>query len=399
MPKMMTRLVLLSAAIGVLYFALRPQPILVDTAPLVEGPMRVEIRDEARWQVRELYLISAPNSGQLLRVHVKAGDIVQKGDALAWLAPARPDILNRRSRSQAEALVRNAEAALALAQAKSAQASAQLDHARAHEKRAMETARKGSLSDADLEHAQYERRSAEAAKATANAAIDMAQAELDNARALLEPFQSANTDTLPASVIAIPAPIHGQVLRVLAESTQTLTAGTPILEFGDPAEMEVVAELLSSDAARIRVGAPVQLDDNFGDAPGQPPTTISGKVERIEPYGFTKVSALGVEEQRVRVHIAADKQPRIAGHGYRTWASITWWQKPTALQIPLGALFREDNQWNSFVVINERAEKQALKIGAQNDQFAEVLEGLSPNAVVIMHPSEGISDGSRVTAN
>lgn len=396
MQKIVIRLALVLIAGVLIYLALRPQPVLVDTALVQEGSMRVDIRDEARWQVRELYVVSAPSNGQLLRVHVDPGDVVAQGDPLAWLAPSSPDMLNVRSRSQAQARVRNAEAALALAEARFAQTTAELTHARAHEKRAIETARKGSLAEADLEHAQFERRSAETAVATAAAAIDMAKAELDNARALLLPFESASQEAPPTGVIAIPAPIDGQVLRVLVESSQSVSAGTPILEFGDPAQMEVVAELLSSDAVRIRAGASVQLDDTFSGSSNDARAPILGTVERIEPYGFTNISALGVEEQRVRVHIQAEQQPRIVGHGYRTWASITTWQKDSVLQVPLGALFRENNRWNTYVITNQRAYKQPLTIGNQNDQFAEVLSGLAPGATVIMHPSEGITDGIRV---
>ncbi len=380
---------LVAALLGLaLYLGFRPRPVLVDTEVVTQGPMVVQVSDEGRWQVRDLYTISVPVTGHLLRVTVEPGDTVAAGDALAWVAPVDPEALDSRRRTQADAALRSAQAELRLALAQQEQALAQLQHAQAQARRARETAKKGTLSAVDLETAELNLRSAEAAVATANAAVSMRKAQIDSARALIEPAPgTAAAQSDPALVTPIIAPVNGQVLRILAESEQTLAVGTPILEFGDPSDMEVVTDLLSRDAIQVRPGAMAGLLD-MGTG-----HQVDGTVRRVEPYGFTKVSALGVEEQRVRVRIDPREQIPGVGHGYRADVAITVWETDQAVRLPLGALFRIDNAWAVFVAVDGYAEQRLITLGRRNETIAEVLDGLQPGDVVITHPSERVVDG------
>lgn len=388
MPKYLVRISIALLVAIALYLGFRPQPVLVDTAEVTQGPMAVKVSDEGRWQVRDLYVISVPVTGHLLRVTVEPGDNVAAGDPVAWIAPGDPEALDARSRSQADAAVRSAEAELRLAQAQQEQSLSQLEHAQARARRARETAKKGTLSDADLETAEFDLRSAEAAVATSNAAVSMRKAQLDSAKAMLAPAPgTAAARSDPGVMTPIAAPVDGQVLRILAQSEQTIAAGTPILEFGNPAEMEVVTDLLSRDAIQVRTGAIAELTDMGTGA------RVKGRVRRVEPYGFTKLSALGVEEQRVRVRIDPDEQIPGVGHGYRADVAITVWQADKAVQLPLGALFRQDNHWAVFVTANGKAEQRQVTLGRRNDSVAEVLQGLQNGDVVITHPSERVVNG------
>ncbi len=388
MPKYTLPLSILVLTGLALYVALRPQPVLVDTAPVTQGPMQVTVADEGRWEVRELYTLSAPVSGHLQRVTVEAGDTVKAGAPLAWITPAEPALLDARTHAQAQAAVHTAEAERQYALAEREQAEAAHAQALAEARRMRETARRGRTSAAELETAELTLRSAAAAVAAAQAAVASREAQLASARALLAVNRAVADNG--GSRLPLLAPVDGQVLRVLRESAQILPAGTAILELGNPQQMEVVTELLSRDAMRVRPGAQALLTD-LGSG-----EQVSGTVRRVEPFGFTKLSALGVEEQRVRVHISPQALIPGAGHGYGADAAITVWETAEAVQVPLGALYRQDNTWSAFVARNGRAERRRLMLGQRNAAFAEVLEGLQPGEMLIMHPSERVTDGVRL---
>ncbi len=391
MPKYTLPLSITALTLVALYVALRPQAVLVDTAVVEQGPMTVTVIDEGRWEIRELFVLSAPVSGRLQRVTVEPGDTVKAGTPLAWLMPGDPALLDARSRTQAQAAVLSAEAERQYVVAEWEQAEAVHAHALAEAIRVRETARRGRTSATELETAEFTLRSAAAAVAAAKAAIASREAQLDSARALLSltPTELDSTEGPPR--MALRAPTDGQVLRVLVESEQILAAGTGVLEFGNPAQMEVVTELLSRDATQVREGAFALLTD-LGSG-----KRVDGEVRRVEPYGFTKLSALGVEEQRVRVHITPQAPIPGVGHGYRVDTAITVWESAQAVQVPLGALFRQDNAWSVFVARDNRARLRSVTLGHRNEAFAEVLEGLEPGEVLILHPSERITDGVRVT--
>lgn len=391
MKKLAGKFALALVAAALLAWAFRPVPVEVETAVASEQAMSVYVRDEGRWEVLDLYRIAAPVPGLLLRVDVEVGDAVAAGDAVAWMAPAGPAALDARSRAQAEAALRSAEAAVALARAEHTQTVAQYDHALAQLRRARDTARKGSLSAAELENAEFAERTARAVMATASAAVTMREAERDNAQAVLAPITgSAEARQEPAAEIPLPAPIDGQVFRILTESEQTIAAGTPVLEFGNPAQMEVVADILSRDAHRVNAGAAVILDESDH--------AIPGTVRRVEPYGYTKVSALGIDEQRVRVHITAEALPDGIGHGYRTDVAIRIWSREKTLQIPLGSLFRNGERWAVYVLNLGRAQLRNINIGQRNRTMAEVTNGLKAGEQVILYPGERVTDGTRISA-
>lgn len=373
-----------------LVFAFRPRPVQADIDEITRGPLTVAVRDEARTRARNVYLVSAPVSGRLLRVGNRAGERVEAGAVIAIIQPAPATFTDERSRQETQAGVRSAEAALALARAELEGAEARLAHAR------LEAERTGTLFAADvasqsaLDRARLDVRTAAAAVGNARAGVGVRQAALEAARVrLIEPVAASSG----GRTVAIRAPVAGRVLRVLQESESVVAQGAPVMEIGDPRDLEVVAELLSSDAARISAGAPAVIDD-WGGEPA-----LQGRVRQVEPYGFLKVSALGVEEQRVNVIIdPVDPPPAWAavGHGYRVEAAVTVWSATAVVRAPVAALFRHRGQWAVFKVEEGRARLQRVEIGHNNGDLAEVAAGLSAGDRVVLHPGQSIVDGAAV---
>lgn len=384
-----------SLVIGALVYAFWPQPVPVDVARAVRGDLVVSIDGEGRTRVREVYAISAPISGLLLRIERHVGDSVSANDTvLATIQPTDPTFLDRRARTQAEASVKTAEAAFALAEAERARAEAELDFARAELKRSEQLASRDTLSQSDLDRARLEARRQEAALATADASVTMRRYELETARAaLIEPgaASGANDDSL--CCVDVRSPIDGQVLRLIHESEGVVGAGEPLLEVGDPGDLEIVVDLLSNDAVRVAAGDPVVIEDWGGAG------VLAGRVRRVEPYGFTKLSALGIEEQRVNVVIDLEGAPeswRSLGHGFRVDSHIVAWQGTGVLKLPLGALFRDGEDWAVFVLESGRARLRRVEIAHRNSREAEIVEGLEEGESMILHPGDRIGDGIRV---
>ncbi|WP_420426667.1 efflux RND transporter periplasmic adaptor subunit [Algiphilus sp.] len=382
--------------VGFFVFAFLPDPVPVDMATLERGPMTVHVRDEGRTRVRDIYIVSAPVSGHLLRLDGQVGDKVQAGETLiARFLPNDPAFLDARSRRQAEAAVRSARAALSLAEAEKRKAEAQLEFAKAEAARAQRLSERGSYSGADLERAELALKTAKAAFETARAAAQVRAAELENAQAVLTNPGEDNTAADDDGIVEVVAPTDGRILRVLQESETVVAAGTPLVELGDPQQMEIVVDVLSRDAVRIQEGAAVAITGWGGDH------ALAGTVRRIEPYGFTKVSALGIEEQRVNVIIDLDAPPAqwsSLGHGFRVDADITVWHADDVLRVPTSALFRHEGDWAAYLVNEGRAQRALLSIGKNNGELAEVLGGVDAGATVVLHPSERISDGVRLTS-
>ncbi len=273
-----------------LFFALsfRPRPLPVDLAPVSRGPLAVTLDEDAYTRVRDIYLLSAPVAGQLLRIDAQVGDAVTAdASVLARMRPGDPGLLDRRSQQQAEAAVNSAEAALDLARSELRKAHSQAEYARSDLLRARDLAADNSLSPAELEQVELAARTAQAGHQTARAAVRLRQAELANARALLAP-RDASGQALAR--LELRAPVSGRVLRILQRSEGVVAAGTPLLEIGDPAELEIVADLLSRDAVSVPEGAAVRIEGWGGEQ------ALAGRVRRIEPLGHTRVSALGIEE-------------------------------------------------------------------------------------------------------
>ncbi len=380
------------ALTALLVFAFKPRPILADIGEISRGPITVAVRDEARTRVRDIYVVSAPVSGRLLRVGNRAGERVEAGAVIAVIQPGPPVFIDERSRREIQASVRSAEAALALARAELERADAQLAHARIEAERTETLFAANVVSQSALDRARLNVRTAAAVVGNARAGVGVRQADLEAARVrLIEPASAGSS----GRTVSIRAPVAGRVLRVLQESESVVAQGAPVMEIGDPRDLEVVAELLSSDAARIAVGAPVVIDA-WGEGPA-----LQGRVRQVEPYGFLKVSALGVEEQRVNVIIDPVDPPAAwaaVGHGYRVEAAVTVWQAEAVVRAPVSALFRHQGQWAVFKVEGGRARLQPVEIGHNNGELAEVRSGLTPGVQVVLHPNQSISDGGRIRA-
>lgn len=393
-PRILWSLSVIAAA-GVLVYAFLPRPIAVDLAPVKRGPLRVTIDEEGKTRVRERYVVSAPLAGRLLRVEVHAGDSVVAGKTLlAVIEPSEPELLNVRTRAQAEAQVKAAEAARAQAIPNLERARAGHDLATIELQRARQLFESEALPKQDLDVATHRERAAAEDFRSAQFAVRIAEFELEQARATLLRTRPRNTEPAETSHLEIRAPIGGRVLRLFQESETVLAPGTALLDLGDPSDLEVEVDVLSSDAVRIASGARVLLERWGGDQP------LEGRVRLVEPAAFTKVSALGVEEQRVHVLITIEDPPErheSLGEGYRVEARIVLWEGSSVLKVSTGALFRHRDGWAVFRVVRNRAIFSPLTIGRLNESEAEVLGGGAENDEVILHPGDKLSDGVAVT--
>lgn len=379
---------------GGLLWSFWPHSIKVEMATISYGPMRVEVSDEGHTRVREKYQVSAPVTGRLLRIEKHPGDDVVGGKTIvADLLPMSPSFLDLRSQNQAEAAIKSAEAAQKLAASELEGARAQLSFTRSDLERATKLAASGIISRADFERAQLARDSAISRNATADAALKARQYDLENARALLiDPARIPQTPGNRPSIKLV-APANGKILRVLHEDEAVVTAGTPILEVGDPRQLEILVPLVSEEAVKVHPGDVARITD-WGGA-GE----LGARVRRVEPSGFTKVSALGVEEQRVNVLLDfADRTSNLASiaDGFRVIVNIVIWQQPRVLRLPATAMFRRGDGWAVFVVRGGRARLQPVQVGAVNDDFAELRAGAEEGEQVIVHPSDQVGDGTAV---
>lgn len=385
---------LLSALLAFFVYAFLPKPVPVDMGEVSRGPMKVAVTDEGYTRVHDVFVVSAPVTGYLLRIQSEVGDTVEADSTkIAQLLPTHPQFLDERSRSQAEAGIRSAEAALKLSTAERKDTEAQLAFAQSDAKRARALAKKGHISKVELERSELALDSAEAALDTARAAERVRQGELDNARAALIAPRRGAPSADDDSLVQVTAPVGGRVLRLLQESERVVVAGTPLLEIGNPGQLEIVIDLLSRDAVKVKPGAPVIISSWGGDMP------LNGRVRLVEPYGFTKFSALGIEEQRVNVIVDFTDPREIwsrLGHGYRVDAAIEIWRASDVVQVPTGALFRHQKAWALFRVIGDHAVRTEVTIGQNNGLVAEVLSGVKPRETIVLHPSERITDGVKV---
>ena len=386
---------MLAGVLAFFVYAFLPQPVPVDMAEVTRGPMQVAVTDEGYTRVHDVFVVSAPVTGYLLRIQSEVGDTVTADTSkLAELLPTHPQFLDERSRSQAEAAIRSAEAALKLSTAERHDAQAQLAFAESDAKRARALAKKGHLSKVALERAELALDSAEAALDTARAAERVSQGQLDNARAALIKPARGTPKVDDGNLVEVTAPVGGRVLRLLQESERVVVAGTPLLEIGNPGQLEIVIDLLSRDAVKVDAGAPVNITHWGGDKP------LNGRVRLVEPFGFTKISALGIEEQRVNVIVdfidSKETWSRL-GHGYRVDAAIEIWRADNVVQVPTGALFRHQQAWAVFRIIGDRAVRTEVTVGHNNGRVAEILDGVAPGEAIVLHPSERITDGVKVT--
>jgi HlyD family secretion protein len=386
---------LVAAGLG---YAFMPRAVPVDIVDARVAPLTVTVEDDGVTRVREVYVVSAPVGGRVLRIDAQVGDAVSAGaTVLATLLPSDPSFRDVRTQAELEASVQAAEAAVTLAGADIRRNQAELDYAQADYERSRRLFAQGFVAEATMDRARREMRTREAALATARAALRQRESELRSAQAaLMTPTAQTRSDAESGQCcLQVRAPVSGSVLRVYQESEAVVAAGSRLLEIGDPADIEIVVDLLSRDAVRVSPGDAVRIERWGGDG------ALNGRVRRIEPFGVTKVSALGIEEQRVNVIIdLTDPRQRWErlGHGYQIDAQIVLWQGEAVLQVPLSALFRRGDDWAVFRVEDGRALVRMVAIGRTNRRGAQVLGGLEAGDRVVAHPSDRIRDGIRVVS-
>jgi HlyD family secretion protein len=378
--------------VGLLAWGFWPQPVLVEAVAARLAPMTVSIEEEGRTRVIDRFVVAAPVDGVACRQQLEVGDPVEQGQELLAITPLKPQVLDPRSRAQAESRLAAAQSALRAAeeQARAATASARL--AATELDRLRPLLEQGAISREAYDRAVTAAQTSAATRRSADFDVEVARYELEVARSALT-VSAADAEGAPAERVLVRSPVAGRVLKVDRECEGPVRTGDPLIEVGDPAALEVEVDVLSADAVRIEPGMRVLFDRWGGERP------LEGRVRRIEPVGFTKISALGVEEQRVMV-IADFTSPREhwrrLGDGYRVEARFILWQRDDVLQVPDSSLFRHGDGWAVFVVENGRAVRRAVEVGRRNGLSAQVIGGLDLGEQVIDHPSDEVDDGRRV---
>jgi HlyD family secretion protein len=381
-----------ASLVGVFAWAFRPQPVPVETADVRRQPFEQSIDEDGKTRVTDRYVVSAPLAGELARVMLEPGDTVSAGMTVARLTPAAPAMLDARTARELNERVGAAEAALAQAKANVARAEAAQAQALADLERQKKLRDDGFVADAAVEQATLAERVLAQGLAAARFATEGAQHDLAQARAaLMRAREGARVDR-PGTDWPIESPVAGRVLRVLQKSETVVPIGAPLLEIADPARLEVVVDILSTEATRIAGGAPVRIDAGSG-------VLLEGRVRYVEPSAFTKISALGIEEQRVNVVIDIASPPQQwarVGDGYRVDARIIVQARADAVVVPVAALFRDGAEWAVFVAADGVAARRKVKLGGRNGSEAWIEQGVEPGERVIVYPSESVGDGKRV---
>jgi HlyD family secretion protein len=365
--------------------------------------MEVRVDDDGKTEVRHVYTVSAPIAGKVLRISHPTGEggvsrhvgdpVTSNETIVAVMQPTAPGFIDFRTREEGEAAVAAADAAVKYAESEVRRLEAAVTFYRTEYDRTQALARTQSVSVAALDKAKFDIESNEASLASAKAQVAVWQGVRASLAARLINPSSASAPTDPSCCIELRAPVSGRVLKVIQESEAVVPAGAPLVEIGDPLDLDIVADLLSTDAVRIETGAPVRID-GWGGPP------LHGRVVRIDPAGFLKVSALGIEEQRVHVTIDLVDPPEAwsrLGHDYRVTVHVVAWNAENAITVPVAALFRRGEDWAVFSVKDGRAGATVIKIDHRSNQVAEILSGLSVGDRVVLHPSDRITDGVRVS--
>jgi HlyD family secretion protein len=377
-------------------YALMPKPVAADLGSVDRGEIEVTIDEEGVARIRDVYKVSATVGGNLDRFPLEVGDAVKRNQTvIAEIRPSAPSFLDERTRRELEAAVGAATAAVRLAEAEVSRAQSDLRMRESDLDRSERLRESGTISARAMDQAQTAADSARAAVEQAKANLELRRNELASAEARLIQPVGENGESGGACCMEIRSPVDGVVLTVHAKSAQVVMPGALIAEVGDPADMEIVVDLLSTDAVRVAPGATAYIEGWGG---GQ---TLAAKVRRVEPSAFTKVSALGIEEQRVNVLLDL-LDPRSAweslGHEFRVLVRVSIWRGEDAVRVPLAALYRRGEAWSVFKVVDGKARESAVEIGHRNAHFAEVLSGIEPGDAVILHPSDQIEEGVSVVA-
>lgn len=379
------------AVAAVVVWALQPQPVIVETAQATRGPFELTVSDDGRTRVRDRYVVSAPLAGRLERITLRAGDPVAKGQVLALLTPAAPGFLDARTEGELRERIGSAEAQQRRARAEVSRVEAQRDQAAADRDRQRRLAQEGFVSPTALEQAELALKVAGRSHESARFAEEAAAHELAQARAALARYRGGES----SAVWKVTAPVAGAVLKVMQESEGTVGLGTPLVEVADPRSLEAVIDVLSQESIAIRPGMAARVE--LG--PSAP--ALAARVRRIEPAAFTKVSALGVEEQRVNVILdfvgALDGFATI-GDAFRVDAHIVTRRLEEATKVPVGALFREGTGWALFIVDGNRAARRTIKVALRNGVEAVVEDGVRAGDRVVVYPPDSLRDGSRVSS-
>jgi HlyD family secretion protein len=373
------------AAAALLAWGFVPAPVPVDVATAQRGPLQVTVNEDGETRARDHYVVSAPVAGRVSRITLREGDAVVAGQAVAqlWAAP-----LTARQREEQNARVVGAEALVREAGEKLRHAAADYAQARRERERVEQLVAKGFLSAQGAEQSSVAETTSANEVEAARFRLSFAEAELRSVRAAL--YVEGALPGKPAPVVTLRAPLDGRVLRVPDRSERVVAAGAPILTLGDPRGLEVVIDLLTTDAVKVRPGMPVLLEGWGGDRP------LRAQVRVVEPLAFTKVSALGVEEQRVNVIADFVDPPGALGDAFRVEARVVLWRGENVLKVPVSALYRRGDAWTVFVVEGGRARAREIELAHRGALEVEVVKGLQDGETVVRHPSNELADGRRV---
>jgi HlyD family secretion protein len=382
-------LCLVGAAVGVV-LALRPQPVPVDVAPVTRAPLVVAIEESGKTRVKDRYVVSAPTTGRVARLLLEPGDMVREGATLAEISPTLSPLLDQRTRAETEARLGAALSALGQSKAQVARALTAKEQTERELERTSNLTASGSLPAEAREQAEFNLRLRSDELNSAEFGAKVAAEEARLARAALE---RSGKDLGRDGHLDVLAPASGRVLTIVQKSAGVVQAGAPLLEVGDPSQLEAVVDLLTTDAVRVRPGTPVEIIDWGGEQ------RLPGHVRHVEPSAFTRPSALGVDEQRVNVIVTLDgplEARAELGDGYHIAVRLILWAGDQVSQIPLGAVFRQGNGWACYVVDDGVARLRSIDVGHRGETSVEATQGLALGDVVIVHPGDRVRDGVRV---
>jgi HlyD family secretion protein len=384
-------------ALALIAFAFLPERLKVDMVTIGTGELLVTLEGEGKTRIHDIYVISTPIEGRITRINIEPNDIVSAGKTIiANMYPANPSFLDKRSETQAKADVEGARAALSLANVRIKQAQAQLDFEQADFKRTEALFKKKSISEVQLDSAKLRVKTLRAELDTTLSNKQLMLSRLNASKAtLLQPEHTHITvsENDEDCHICIHSPVDGRVLRILHKSESIVPIGTKLVEIGNPSDLEIIIEMLSTNAVRVKVGDQALIKRWGGEE------DLHAKVRVIEPSGFTKISALGIEEQRVNVIMDLTDPPekwQSLGNAFRVEAAIIIAKANETIRTPLSTLFRHNENWSVFKVIDGVVSLQTVEIGLRNDHFAEVTLGLAVGDQVIMHPGNAVNDGVKV---
>lgn len=373
-----------------LIYGFLPKTRTVDIVSVTRGPLQITIEEEGRTRLKERFTISAPTAGYMRRIHAKVGDSVKKGQVVAVLEPLHSQALDPRSRATAQSSVSSAEALLRAAMERESVATADAAYLEQRRERLKALYDKGSIAKDQFDQINSEAQKARALQLSAAAEVSVAKSELERARITLQNFSAIRRNDNAMDVIS---PVNGAVFRVYRESEGAVNMGEPLMDIGDAGNLEVRVEVLSSDAVKIKKETNVLFKRWGNDEP------LTGRVRLIEPAGFTKISSLGVEEQRVLILVditSPREQWNVLGDGFRMETHFIVWEEENILQIPSSALFRSGKDWAVFVAEKGKARKRVVAIGQRNGLAAQIISGLKENDKVLAYPDDSISEGTKI---